>query len=42
MDRWYEFVRAKAPDGNFGPVITTSWVIEFARNEAMEAAGGGG
>lgn len=40
LDRWSEFVKARAADGKFGQVITTDWVIAFARREAMEAADG--
>ena len=35
VDRWNEFVRTKVPDGDFGPMITTDTVLEFARQEAM-------
>lgn len=41
VERWYEFVRARAADGAFGEVITTDWVIAFARREARPAAGAG-
>jgi acyl carrier protein len=40
VERWYEFVRARAADGGFGPSITTDWVIAFARREVREGARG--
>ncbi len=33
-DRWDAFVRAKAPEGDFGTAITTDVVCEFAGQEA--------
>jgi len=35
-DRWEEFLRAKAPDGDFATAVTTDVVLEFARREAVE------
>ena len=33
-DRWDEFARTKAPEGDFGTVITTDVMLEFARRES--------